>query len=143
MSFLLDTCVLSEFVKKTPRRQVVDWVDAQEESTLYLSVWTIGELEKGIAKLPATARKTKLTTWVRRDLPARFAGRIIPIDTRVATRWGTLAGESERRGAPLPVVDSLIATSALVHDLQVVTRNADDFTRCGVACINLWEENSA
>ncbi len=102
----------------------------------------MGELEKGVAKLPASARKTKLTTWVRRDLTARFAGRIIPIDMRVATRWGAITGESERRGAPLPIVDSLIATSALIHDLQVVTRNTDDFTRCGVACINLWEEQS-
>lgn len=140
MSFLLDTCVVSEFVKKNPRRQVVDWVDAQEESTLYLSVLTIGELEKGIAKLPASARKARLRTWVRRDLTARFAGRIIPIDVRVAARWGSISGESERRGSPLPVVDSLIATTALVHDLQVVSRNAEDFSCCGVVCINLWEE---
>ena len=140
MSYLLDTCVISELVKKVPRRQVVDWVEAQEESTLYLSALTIGELEKGIAKLPASARKTRLTTWVRRDLAARFAGRVVPVDARVASRWGSITGESERRGSPLPVVDSLIATTALVHDLQVVTRNTEDFARCGVVCINPWGE---
>lgn len=122
MSYLLDTCVISELVKKTPRREVVEWVDAQEESTLYLSALTIGEIEKGIIKLPASARKTRLATWVRRDLPARFGGRVLPIVERVATRWGMITGESERRGLPLPVIDSLIAATAFVHDLQVVTR---------------------
>ena len=140
MSYLLDTCVISELVKKSPHRQVVDWVDAQDESTLYLSALTIGELEKGIVKLPASARKTRLTTWVRRDLAVRFAGRVVPIDVRVASRWGSITGESERRGSPLPVVDSLIATTALVHDLQMVTRNTEDFVRCGVVCVNPWDE---
>lgn len=107
MSYLLDTCVISELVKKSPRRQVVDWIDGHEESTLFLSVLTIGELGKGIVKLSASARKTRLTTWVRRDLP---------------------------------VIDSLIATTALVHDLQVVTRNTEDFVRCGVVCINPWDK---
>ena len=140
MSYLLDTCVISELVKKSPRRQVVDWVDAQEESTLYVSALTIGELEKGIVKLPASARKTRLATWVRRDLTARSSGRVLPIDTRIASHWGTITGESERRGLPLPVVDSLIAATALVNDLQVVTRNTEDFARCGVVCINPWDE---
>ncbi len=140
MSYLLDTCVISELVKKSPRRQVVDWIDAQEESTLYLSVLTIGELEKGIVKLPASARKTRLATWVRRDLTARFGGRVLPIDARIASHWGTTTGESERRGLPLPVVDSLIAATALVNDLQMVTRNTEDYARCGVVCLNLWDE---
>jgi toxin FitB len=139
VSFLLDTCVISEFVKKSPMRRVLDWVDGQEESTLYLSALTIGELEKGIARLPVSARKTRLTIWVRRDLTARFAGRILSIDPRVAARWGRIAGAAERRGSPLPVVDSLIASTALVHDLQVVSRNKEDFLRCGVVCLNLWE----
>lgn len=138
MSYLLDICVISELVKKSPRRQVVDWVDAQDESRLFLSTLTIGELEKGIAKLPVSSRKTRIASWVRRDLTARFGGRLLPIDARVASRWGTITGESERRGSPLPVIDSLIAATALVHDLQVVTRNVDDFERCGVACVDPW-----
>jgi predicted nucleic acid-binding protein len=140
VSYLLDTCVISELVKKNPRRQVVDWIDAQEESTLYVSALTIGELEKGIVKLPASERKTRLVTWVRRDLTNRFSGRVLPIDARIASHWGTITGESERRGLPLPVVDSLIAATALVNDLQVVTRNTEDFSRCGAVCLNLWDE---
>ncbi len=140
MSYLLDTCVISELVKKNPRRQVVDWIDAQEESTIYLSALTIGELEKGIVKLPASGRKTRLANWVRRDLTARFSGRVLAIDARIASHWGTITGESERRGLPLPVVDSLIAATALVNDLQIVTRNTEDFARCGVVCLNLWDE---
>lgn len=140
MSYLLDTCVISELVKKSPRQQVINWVESQQESTLFVSALTIGELEKGIAKLPATARKARLTTWVRRDLAARFVGRLLPIDPRVASRWGMMTGEAERRGVPLPVIDSLIAATALVHDLQVVTRNVEDFERCGALCLNPWEE---
>jgi toxin FitB len=139
VSYLLDTCVLSELVKTSPRRQVVEWVDAQDESALFLSTLTIGELEKGIAKLPASARKTRITGWVRRDLTARFGSRLLPIDVRVASRWGAITGEAERHGAPLPVVDSLIAATALVHDLQVVSRNVDDFDRCGVDCVDPWD----
>jgi predicted nucleic acid-binding protein len=138
VSYLLDTSVLSELVKKNPRRQVVNWVDEQEESTLFLCVLTVGELEKGIAKLPASARRTNLISWVRRELAGRFGGRLLSVDVRVAERWGAMAGESEKRGKPLPVIDSLLAATALVHDLQIVSRNVSDFERCGVVGINLW-----
>jgi predicted nucleic acid-binding protein len=140
VSFLLDTCVLSELVKKSPRRQVVEWVDAQDETKMFLSALTIGELEKGIAKLPLSTRKTNLAAWVRRDLNARFGSRVLAIDARVASRWGVIVADAERRGSPVSVIDSLIAATGLVHDLQVVTRNVDDFQRCGVACMNLWDE---
>lgn len=140
MSYLLDTNVISELVKKSPRARVLNWIGGQEESELFLSVLTVGELEKGVAKLTASARRTKLVSWVRRDLTGRFGGRLLPIDLRVAARWGSIVGESERRGRPLPVIDSLLAATALVHELQVVTRNVRDFERCGVACVNLWDD---
>jgi len=140
VSYLLDTTVISELVKKNPRKQVVDWINGQEESELFLSVLTIGELEKGIEKLPASTRKRKLLSWVRSDLRGRFGGRLLPIEIRVATRWGWIVGESEKRGKPLPVIDSLIAATALVHDLQIVSRNVYDFERCGLACVNLWDD---
>jgi predicted nucleic acid-binding protein len=140
VSFLLDTSVISELVRKIPYLPVVEWIGAQHESSLYLSVVTIGELEKGIARLPASARKSKLQSWVRRDLVERFGERLLPIDIRAATRWGTLTGESEKRGQPLPVIDSLIAETALAHGLAVVTRNVVDFERCGVACVNPWDQ---
>ena len=140
MSFLLDTSVISELVKKIPYAPVLKWISEQEESTLYLSVVTIGELEKGIARLATSARKTRLQSWVRRDLVERFGARVLAVDIRTATRWGALAGESEKRGVPLPVIDSLIAATALVHDLTVVTRNVGDFERCAVTCLNPWEQ---
>ena len=138
MSFLLDTAVVSELVRKSPSARVLKWIDGQDETSLHLSVLTIGELEKGVARLPASARRTRLISWVRRDLVERFGGRLLPIDTRTATRWGSVTGESERRGRPLPVIDSLIAATALVHGFTVVMRYVEDFERCGAPCFNPW-----
>lgn len=139
MSLLLDTSVISELVKKTPHEAVVTWLTQQDEDSLYLSVLTLGELEKGIAKLPASARKDQLHAWVRRDLAVRFADRVLPIDLSVAERWGTLTADAEKRGAPIPVIDSLIAATALEHGLSIATRNVRDFERCGAICVNPWE----
>ena len=138
MSWLLDTCVVSELVKPNPDAGVLAWLDECEESSMYLSVITLGELEKGIAKLGAAPRRAKLHHWVRHDLANRFEGRLLPIDSAIATRWGALVGESEARGVPLPVIDSLIAATCLVHDLTVITRNTADFERCGTRCFNPW-----
>lgn len=140
MSFLLDTSVVSELVKPSPHGPVLKWIGDQDEASLHLSVVTIGELEKGIARLPASTRRTRLQSWVRRDLVERFGGRLLPIDIRTAARWGAITGESEKRGKPLPVIDSLIAATAIVHGLTVVTRNVEDFERCGAACINPWDQ---
>ena len=140
MSWLLDTCVISELVRPHPTAAVVSWIEACDEETLYLSVITIGELEKGVARLPVSARRAKLQGWVRRDLTERFRGRLLAIDQPVAARWGALAGESEARGQPVPVIDGLIAATSIEHDLTVVTRNIDDFKRCGARCFNPWDE---
>ena len=140
MSWLLDTCVISELVKPRPTPAVVAWIDACDEETLYLSVITIGELEKGVARLALSARRAKLQSWVRRDLAERFSGRLLAVDQPVAARWGALAGESAAREQPLPVIDGLIAATSLEHDLTVVTRNTDDFKRCGARCFNPWDE---
>lgn len=140
MSFLLDTSVVSELVKKVPHQGVVSWLSRQDEEYLYLSVLTLGELEKGISKLRASARRDRLRTWLTRDLAARFANRLLPIDVAVAARWGMLAANAEKRGTPLPVIDSLIAATAMEHGFSVVTRNVTDFERCGVACVDPWQE---
>ena len=139
MSFLLDTAVVSELVRKSPSTAVLKWIDAQDEASLYLSVLTIGELEKGVARLPVSARRNRLQSWVRRDLVERFGERLLPIDMRTAARWGSVTGESEKRGRPLPVIDCLIAATALVHGLSVATRNVGDFERCGATCVNPWD----
>ncbi|HUP95191.1 MAG TPA: type II toxin-antitoxin system VapC family toxin [Burkholderiales bacterium] len=142
MSFLLDTSVVSELVKKLPNEGVLSWLSRQDEDSLYLSVLTLGELEKGISKLRASARRDRLRSWLSRDLAARFADRLLLVDVPVATRWGTLTGDAEKRGTPLPVIDSLIAATALEHGFSVVTRNVTDFERCGVACVDPWKEQA-
>ncbi len=139
MKYLLDTCLISELVKKVPHPAVVSWLDEQDEQSLFLSVLTIGELQKGISKLPDGARKDELQSWVEHDLTLRFMGRIIEIEIDAMLIWGRLQGESERKGESLPVMDSLIAATAKAHGLVVVTRNVKDIERCQVRVCNPWE----
>ena len=139
MSYLLDTCVLSELARPEPDAGVVQWLGEAEEAGLYLSVLTLGELEKGVAKLPSSARRRKIENWVRKDLAERFRGRLLAVDQAVAERWGRLSGESESRGEPLPVIDALVAATSLVHGLEVATRNTADLERCGARCVNPWK----
>ena len=138
MSWLLDTCVVSELVRPRPKASVVSWVLERDEDELFLSVITIGELEKGIARLPDSPKRVALEQWVRRELADRFRDRLLAVDSGVAARWGALVGASEARGQTLPVIDSLIAATSLLHDFTVVTRNADDLERCGARCFNPW-----
>ena len=137
---LLDTCAISELVKPRPDPGVVRWLAEQEEERLFLSVITLGELHKGVSKLPDSARRDRLATWIGRDLARRFEGRIVSFDARVAEAWGRLQGAAARRGQALPVLDSQLAATARVHDLVVVTRNVDDLERCGADVVNPWAQ---
>jgi len=138
VKFLLDTCLISELVKKEPSEPVVDWLDGCNEHSLFLSVLTFGELQKGISKLPAGNKKDALQAWVQYDLVQRFEGRILDLDRETAFAWGTLMGEAEQRGVRLPARDALIAATAAVHGLVVVTRNVKDIERCRVRVFNPW-----
>jgi predicted nucleic acid-binding protein len=138
VTWLLDTCVVSELIRPRPKASVVRWVRERDESELFLSVVTIGEIEKGIAKLPDSSKRLSLEPWVRRDLAERFRTRLLSIDASIASRWGAISGASEARGQPLPVVDALIAATALLHGLVVVTRNTEDLERCGARCFDPW-----
>ena len=138
MKYLLDTCLISELVKKEPNPSVVSWLDQQDEQTLFLSVLNLGELQKGISKLTDGTTKDELQAWVALDLVERFTGRILDIDLETALSWGRLQGEAEQAGEKLPVMDSLIAATAAAHGLVVVTRNAKDMERCGVKVCNPW-----
>ncbi|MFT5126923.1 MAG: putative nucleic acid-binding protein [Rhodothermales bacterium] len=137
MNYLLDTCYLSEFVKPQPDPGVVEW-GRRSLGELYVSALTIGELEKGIAKLPDSARRTRLVAWMEDELLIRFRDRILAIDCDVARRWGVIQASAVRAGTPLPVIDALIGATAIVHDLQVVTRNETDLLRTGVQVVNPW-----
>lgn len=138
MKYLLDTSAVSELVRPKPDPRVAAWIDERDESGLYLSVLTLGELHHGIALLAAGARKNKLQDWVDEELSRRFQGRILDVDADTAAQWGRLKARAETRGEPVLVVDSLIAATALVHNLIVVTRNVKDFVRCGVSVHNPW-----
>ena len=138
MKYLLDTCVISEVIKPSPNKNVIKWLKEQEESGLYLSVLTFGEIEKGIEKSVDERRKNKLRLWVEEDLKERFAGRILPVGMAVATKWGEIQGKSERAGRPLPSIDGLIAVTGLVNNCVVVTRNISDMQQSSVALHNPW-----
>lgn len=138
MKYLIDTCVISELISKQPNPNVVDWVDSLEREQVYLSVITIGEITKGIEKLPESERKRNLRAWLEHDLFPRFHGRILPLDTNVLIRWGGLIAQLEAGGNPMPAIDSLIAATVLTHAITLVTRNVSDFESTGIEIINPW-----
>lgn len=129
MSWLLDTCVLSEYAKKSPSPDAIAWLDEQDEASLFISVISLGEIEKGILKLQARDphRSQKLTAWLGK-LEQRFATRILPLDTATLHVWAQISAKAELAGNPMPVMDGLIMATAQCHGLTVVTRNMQDFT---------------
>lgn len=135
--FLLDTNVISELVRPAPEVKVRAWVAATDESLLYLSVLTLGEIRKGFAALKDVSRRVRLEAWLDSDLVVRFAGRILTIDQAVADRWGRLCAKAEPR-SPLPMIDGLLAATALHHNLTLVTRNTKDVEVTGATLFNPW-----
>lgn len=136
--FLLDTKCISEVVSPRPEKRVLEWLEDADESLLYLSVLTLGEIRKGVAGLAPGKRRSLLARWLDTELPARFAGRILPIDRLVADRWGLISAEAKRHGKPVASIDGLLAATALHFDLTLVTRNASDFAITRVPLLNLW-----
>ena len=137
MSYLVDTNVLSELRRKAPDPRVLEWFALRPPVMLYLSVLTLGEIRKGIGAVPSAKRRAALADWLETGLPAYFSGRILPIDERVADRWGRMVAEA---GRPLPAVDSLLAATAATHGLVMVTRNLRDFEGLGVPVIDPWAD---
>lgn len=135
--FLLDTNVPSELTRPVPDPRVRGWVAAQDTS-LYLSVVSVGELRRGFAILPLGKRRAQLEQWFEQYLLPLFADRILPVTQSVADRWGVLGAECQLRGTPINTADGMIAATALEHDLTVVTRNVKDFTGLGIAVFNPW-----
>ena len=137
--FLLDTNCISELVRPKPELRVLEWMAAADETMLYLSVLTVGEIRKGLAGLTQGKRRTRLETWLEVELQARFSGRIVPIDAAIADRWGLLAAEGKRKGKALSIIDGLLAATALHLNLTVVSRNASDFAVTQVPVLNPWQ----
>ncbi len=138
MKYLLDTCVISELIRKQPDPRVVAWVDSLHESEAFLSAITVGEIKRGVERLPQSDRQAAIRTWLEQELLVRFQGRILPLDAAVMLAWGQLMAASEQTGRPLPAFDSLIAATALSGGLVVATRNVADFAGTGVSIFDPW-----
>jgi toxin FitB len=138
--FLLDTNVISELVQPRPEPKVISWIESIDERLFFLSVLTFGEIRKGIACLPAASRRMSLEAWLDSDLTVRFAGRILPIDQGTADRWGHLAAQASASKIDLPVIDGLLAATALHHNLTFVTRNTKDIAAIEVPLFNPWKD---
>lgn len=137
--FLLDTNVVSEVVKPEPNPAVSQWLRSTNESLLYLSVLTIGEIRRGIVRMPDSRRRIFLESWLNSDLLSRFFGRILPIDLAVADRWGRFAGSEQVRPIPLATIDSLLAATAVHYDLTFVTRDSSHHRIPGLNTFDPWK----
>lgn len=136
MSYLLDANVVSELARARPEPAVLDWISAVSDDSLFLSVLTIGELRKGVEALPKGAKRESLRLWLETDLAEWFGERLLPVDEAVADRWGRLLAAAKATPA---AVDSLLAATALRHDLRLVTRNVADFDFPGLEVVNPWK----
>lgn len=147
MSYLLDTCIVSKLrkIKFDADSPLKDWILSHPESYYFLSVLTIGEIQAGISKLNPHKEEEKrkrmiYEDWLLSDLIPRFRDRILNIDDHTSSIWGTIKGDAFRRNRTLPVIDSLIAATAIQHNLILATENTKDFIETGVRLINPMEK---
>lgn len=136
MSYLLDTNILSEIAKLEPDERVIRWL--QTYNSLYLSVITIGELQRGISRLPRSRKKSVLASWLDEQLTL-FSSSILPLDSETVLVWGEMIATLEKQGRPMPILDSLIAATAIRHNLTLVTRNTRDFAHLDLVLVNPFE----
>jgi len=137
LKYLLDTCLISELIKPTPNKKVIKWLNDIPSTALFLSAITIGEIRKGLTKLPSSKKKETLTAWLN-TLLRDYKERIFSIDLIVAENWGIIQGNAEKAGMPMSSIDSLIAATAHTHNLTLITRNEDDFVPSQISILNPW-----
>lgn len=138
MSFLLDTNAVSEWIKPHPNPGWQDWIDAATEEEVFISVISLAEIRFGVERLPAGLRRQRLEAWLSSTLPARFERRILNVDGAVADLWGKVVARRNAIGRPIGFLDALIAATAEVHQLALVTRNVADFEGSVATLVNPW-----
>jgi predicted nucleic acid-binding protein len=138
MNFLLDTNVISEWVRPRPDRNVVSWLAKADEDRVFVSVISFAEIRRGIELMQAGPRRERLTQWLAEELPVRFEDRILAIDPGVADTWGVLMARREKVGRVLSSMDGFVAATAEVHSLTLVTRNIKDFEHVGISLVDPW-----
>ena len=137
MSYLLDTCVISELRKKIPDK-VKEWFADKNVESFFVSVVTVGELLDGIERLTPSKKKKDLEGWFFGEVMDRFQGKILPIDDNIAKTWGRLSATLRRKGISIGVQDLYLAATAHVHGLAILTINVKHFKDVGVSVINPW-----
>ena len=138
MSFLVDTNVVSEWVKPRPNPGVARWLADTHEDLVFLSVVTLAELRHGVERLAAGRRQRQLSVWLENELPMRFEGRMLSIDAAIADACGRLVAMSEAAGRPIEAMDAFLAATAQVHQLTLVTRHTAHFRSVLKALLNPW-----
>ena len=139
MALLLDTNVVSETVRPRPEKMVLDWIETQIPTDLFLAAQTIGELVRGARKVREQERRERFERWIEQDLARQFDGRVLPFDGRTATIWGRLMGDGDRAGRPPAAADAQIAAVAIQHELILVTRNVKDFGNFDIHLLDPWQ----
>ena len=135
---LLDTCVVSEAMRPSPSPRVLAWLDQLPEERVYLPSLVVGELQKGVDLLDEGKKRSALQLWLE-QLRERFRDRTLTFDEETAVRWGMLTARFERAGRPLPVIDSMLAATALRYSALLATRNTGDYAKTGVEIVDPWE----
>jgi predicted nucleic acid-binding protein len=139
MSFLLDTNVISEWVKPAPDSHVTRWLDEVDEDQVFLSVASLAEIRRGIEMMDSGRRRDRLTAWLAGELPSRFEGRILDIDRRIAEAWGVVMARGQKAGLNPGSLDAFFAATAEVHRLTMVTRNVQHFEKLDIPLLNPWQ----
>jgi predicted nucleic acid-binding protein len=139
VSFLLDTNVVSEWVRPQPDRNVISWLAELDEDRVFISVISFAEIRRGVEMLPAGRRRERLGAWLAEELPARFEERILDIDPRVAETWGVVMARGQKIGLTLGSMDAFVAATAEAHGLTLATRNVKDFQNLGISLLDPWQ----
>lgn len=138
MSFLLDTNVISEWVKPRPHTGVIRWLAEADEDRVFISVISIAEVRRGLERMAKGRRRDRIAAWLWEELAVRFEGRILPVDVAVAQEWGVIIERARRGGNTLSVMDGFLAATAQTRELTLVTRNTGDFRGLGIGIFDPW-----